>query len=270
MGSGAEVESTPRRPSINELTRQAYEYLEKEDLQKATELFESAVERSRGTGDPRTQLSCSLSAGTCLVSSGHYQRGLSFLEDASRTANTLVETEERGTSFHGDAKPDHTEAQTLEMSADVFYNMGVASQSLRQYGPAAAHFRRCVELYTRADLKRHAAEGLVGLAECHREAGEVEMEITSLTSAQRLYDELADYGGEADVYVDLSRAYLSLGRKEESKQMLNSARMMCLRVDDPHTRGKPSHCTDAHAAPRSAVTSVTYALTLNTERDLLL
>lgn len=244
MGSGAEVESTPRQPSINELTRQAYGCLEKEDLQEAMKLFESAVERSRDTGDPRTQLSCSLNAGTCLVSSGHYQRGLSLLEDASRTANTLVETGERGSSSRDadvSTNPDCTDAQTLRMSADVFFNMGVASQSLREYAPAAVHFKRCIELYTRADLKRHAAEGLVGLAECHREAGEVEMEITSLTSAQCLYDELADYGGEAVVYVDLSRAYLSLGKKEESKQMLNTAKMMCLRVDDPSTQGRPSH-----------------------------
>lgn len=239
MGSGAEVESTPQQPSIDisELTRRACGYLEKEDLQKATELFELAVERSRDTGDPRTQLSCSLNAGTCLVSSGHYQRGLRFLEDASKTANTLVKTEERGAS----SQDTNMEAQILEISADVFFNMGVASQSLRQYGPAAAHFRRCVELYTRADLKQHAAEGLVGLAECHREAGEAEMEITSLTNAQRLYDELADYSCEAVVYVDLSKAYLNLGKEEESKQMLNTARMMCLRVDDSPMRGRPNN-----------------------------
>ena len=251
MGSGAELNGAPQRPgspeaSLNQLTRRAHGHLDKGNVEKAMELFQSAVEQSRSTGDPRSRISCSLNAGACLVSLGRYEEGIGFLEYASRvmkSAGSADAGEAADNSHDADVSTnvtlldDMSDSQTLGLSADVFFNLGVAMRALRKCGSAAAHFRSCIELYTRAGSKRHAAEGLVSLSKCHRDVREVEQEIACLTNAQLLYGELGDCGSEALVFIDLSRAYLNLGKREESRQMLSTAKMMCLRVDDPQVQG---------------------------------
>lgn len=208
--------------SLNELTRLAHEHLQNGNLQKAMEHFESAVEKSEGVADISVKISCYLNAGACLVSLGQYERGLSFLESAAGVIKTNG----------GDAS-----AQTLEVSADVFYNTAVAEQGLREYNRAVTNFKSCIDLYVKAGSKQQAAEGFVSLAICHKEAGDAHKEIACLTNAQRLYNELGEYSHEALVYVDLAKAYLSIGRQDDCKRMLSTAKMMCLRLDEPKIQG---------------------------------
>ena len=209
--------------SLNELTRLAHEHLQNGNLQKAMEHFESAVEKSQGVDDISVKISCYLNAGACLVSLGQYERGLNFLHSAAGIIKT-----------NGG---DDASAQTLEMSADVFYNTAVAEQGLREYDRAVTNFKSCIDLYVKASMKQQAAEAFASLASCHKEAGEAHKEIACLTNAQRLYNELGEYSHEALVYVDLAKAYLSISRQDECKKMLGTAKMMCLRLDESRIRG---------------------------------
>ncbi len=231
MGSGDDRRSlqpkSPSKVSVNQLTRQAHEHLRRGDLRKAMEHFEGAVEQSRGVEDLKVKISCYLNAGACLVSLGQYKRGLSFLESASTIVKSIGEEEEESVG----------RKDMLEMSADVFYNAAVAAQGMREYEKAVSSFNSCIERYLKAGLKEHAAEAFSSLASCHREAGQTDKEVTILASAQQLYNEVGDCGSEALVCVDLANAHLSCARKEECKQMIGQAKMLCLRVDNPQIRG---------------------------------
>lgn len=214
--------------SLNRLTQLAHEHLQKGDLTKAMEHFESAVKRSREVGDSSVKISCYLNAGACLVSLGQYKRGLSFLESAASVIKTMdLEGE-------GESSPD---AHALEVSADVFYNTAVAVQGLREYEKAVANFKLCIDLYVKADAKQLAAEGFTSLASCHKEVGHTDKEIACLMCAQQLYSDLGDCSNEALVYVDLAKAYFRIDQRDECKQMLSTAKMLCLRVDDPKVQG---------------------------------
>ena len=235
MGSGDDrydVQTRSRSKfSVNELTRLAHEHLQKGNLQKAMEHFESAVEQSKGIGDDGVKISCYLNAGACLVSLRHYKKGLSFLESAANIVKTL--------NTNGD-----TCSQTLEMSADVYYNTAVAAQGLHEYDEAVSNFKSSIDLYVKAGSKQQAAEAFLSLASCHKGAGEAHKEISCLTDAQHLYNELEDYSREALVNVDLAKAYLSTSRQEDCKKMLSIAKMMCLRVDEPKLKGNGTRLTN--------------------------
>ena len=231
MGSGDDRHDLqPNSPSktslrLSDLTRLAHEHLQKGDLHKAMEHFESAVERSKTVEDIKVKISCYLNAGACLVSLGKYTRGLSFLESASSIIKTMGE--ENGSGVN----------DTWEMSADVFYNTAVAAQGLQDYDKAVSSFKSCIDLYMKADSKEHAAEAFTSLASCHRESHQNEREIACLSSAQHIYNDLGDCSSEALVCIDLAKAYLGIGRPDECKQMLSTAKMMCLRMDDPKIQG---------------------------------
>lgn len=226
MGSGDDRCNVRSRSkfSLNELTRVAHEHLQRGNLEKALEHFESAVEQSKGIGDDGVKISCYLNAGACLVSLRNYKKGLSFLESAASIIKTL--------NTNGD-----TCSQTLEMSADVFYNTAIAAQGLDKYDEAVSNFKSSIDLYVKAGSKQQAAEAFLSLACCHKGAGEAHKEIACLTNAKHLYNELEDYSREALVNVDLARAYLSASRQEDCKKMLSIAKMMCLRVDEPRLQG---------------------------------
>ena len=233
MGSGDDRQDlqlkSPNMASLNHLTRLAHEHLQKGDLQTAMKHFETAVEQSKSVEDASVRVSCYLNAGACLVSLGQYKRGLSFLESASDIIKTFEESSGVGESV-----------QMLEMSADVHYNTAVAAQGLREYEKAVASFKSCIRFYAKAGSKGHAAEAFSSLASCHGEAGSIDKQLACLTSAQQLYNELGDCSNEAVTYVELAKAYLSSEKEDECKQMLSTAKMMCLRVDDAKIQGIPN------------------------------
>lgn len=232
MGSGDDRRSlhrkSPSKASVDQLTRQAHEHLQRGNLRKAMEHFESAVEQSRSVEDLKVKLSCYLNAGACLVSLGQYKRGLSFLESASTIVKDVGEEE------HGSVE----RRDMLEMSADVFYNAAVAAQGMQEREKAVSSFHACIERYMKAGLKEHAAEAFSSLASCYRETGQSEKEVTSLASAQQLYNEVGDCGSEALVCVELAKAHFGRAQKEECQQMITQAKMLCLRVDNTKVKGK--------------------------------
>ena len=248
MGTGDKHSASSgeiRAPSINELTRLAHKRLQKGDLQGAMEHYERAVEGAKLTSDPIVKISSYLNAGACLVSLGHYRRGLGLLESACKLLkktgiiafdrDTELDHIQKKSSPMSQAKPrDH---QLLEMGADVYFNTAVAAQGLHDYKKSTSCFKISIDLYLKAGTKQHAADGFSSLAGCYQETDQLEQEIASLASAQQLYNELEDSGNEAMMSVELAKVYLRVGRKEECKQMITTAKLQALRVDDPRTQG---------------------------------
>lgn len=219
----------PTKSSLNKLTRLAHEHLQKGDLQGAMQHFDSAADQAKSVKDTDIKISCYLNAGACLVSLGQYKKGLGYLDSASRIIKSLkLEESETVTA----------DSHLLEMSADVHYNIAAAAQATSDFDKAISSFDLCITLYTKAGSKIHAAEGLSALATCYQQAGEFEKEIESLKYSQELYNELGECSSEAMVCVDLAKAYLRVGNKDECKMMLGTAKMLCLRVSDQRVQGE--------------------------------
>ena len=248
MGTGDKHSGTSgggvQAPSVNELTRQAHKRLQKGDLQGAMEHYERAVEGAKSTSDPTVKVSSYLNAGACLVSLGHYRRGLGLLESACKILKKAgITASDRDTELDCIALSSPTSSKTkdrqlLEMSADVYFNTAVAAQGLHDFKKATSCFKTSIDLYLKAEAKNHAADGFGSLAGCYREAGKLDQEIASLVSAQQLYNELEDSSNEAMTCMELAKVYLRVGRKEECKRMIATAKLQALRVDDPRIQGR--------------------------------
>lgn len=246
MGTGDKHSAgEAQAPSVNELTRLAHKRLQKGDLQGAMEHYERAVEGAKLTSDPTMKISSYLNAGACLVSLGHYRRGLGLLESACKLLkktgivafdrDTELDRIQQTKSSPTSSKP--RDRQLLEMGADVYFNTAVAAQGLHDFNKSTSCFKISIDLYLKAGAKNHAADGFSSLAGCYREAGQLEQEIASLASAQQLYNELEDSSNEALMSVELAKVYLRVGRKEECKQMITTAKLQALRVDNPKIQG---------------------------------
>ena len=248
MGTGDKHQTGgDHSPSIGELTRQAHKRLQRGDLQGAMAHYERAVEEAKSSSDPTLKISSYLNAGACLVSMGHYRRGLGLLESACKTLKKIgVTAGESEDEAEVARKPSPTSSKPVdrnlyEMSADVYYNRGVASQGLQDFKKAVASFRTSINHYFKAGAKSHAAEGFSSLAKCYREAGQIEEEVGSLVSAQQQYREMEAFSSEAMVCVDLAKVYLRIGRKDECRKMLAMAKLQAMRVDDPRIQGRYIH-----------------------------
>lgn len=215
----------------NFVMQTAHEYLEKGELQKAVEYFERAAKESETSLTTESKISCFLNAGACLISLGQYKKGLVYLGSAANIISTqsLAESQKEN---------EDRNKEVLEVSADIHYNSAVAYQALRDYEQAVNKFQQCIDLYIQSGYLHNAAEVLSALASCHLEAGQPENERACLTRAHSLYKQLNDHSGEAMVCTNLARAFLRVGRKEECKQMLSTAKMICLRVDNKHHLGE--------------------------------
>lgn len=199
----------------------AREYLEKGELHKAVEYFERATKESETCVSTKSKISCFLNAGACLISLGKYRKGLVYLGSAANIISTQSPVD-----------------QDKEVVADIHYNSAIAHQSLRDYEQAVDKFQQCIDLYIQFGYLHNAAEVLSSLASCHLEAGQPENERACLTRARALYKQLKDHSGEAMVCANLARSFLRVGRKEECKQILSTAKMISLRVDNQNHLGE--------------------------------
>lgn len=243
MGTGDKHSSSPVEAhalSVNELTRQAHKRLQKGDLHGAMEHYEQAVEGAKLTSDTMLKISSYLNAGACLISLGHHKRGMCLLESACKLLKRAgITTFDKDTELDRTTPTSakHRDHKLLEMGADVYFNTAVAAQGLHDLKKATSCFKISIDLYLKAGAKNHAADSFSSLARCYQEANQLEQEIASLVSAQQLFNELEDSSNEATTCMELARVYLRVGRKEECKQMVATAKLQAMRVDDPKLQG---------------------------------
>lgn len=224
MGSG-ETSSDSKQ-----LSQLAYIQLEAGNAPKAVELFKSAAEKARGEGDVDTIISCYLNAGACLVSRDQLQQGSTLLHASLKLAKEYHATESHAT--------DGKESTTgMEITADINFNLAVAEKKMGNIKNAKSYFKTSVDLYLKSDSVVHAAEGLTGLAGCYRKRREPGKEITCLVRAQVLYHEQGEGYHEAECCLELARTYLREKQMENCKEILSTAKLLCLRIDHCSLKG---------------------------------
>lgn len=234
MGSGEErhmKQST--KTGSKEITRQAYIQLQKGDAQKAQEYFESAAERARDEGDMVMMITSYLNAGACLVSRDQFTQG----NDCLLLSLKLAKTQKLDKNVSRTTDGKETQVTMIEISADIYYNLAVAARKMDNFKKAISHFKTSVEFYLKAGSVLHAAESFTNLAGCHRMLSETHEEVSNLVSAQHLYHELGDNHNEAESCLELARTYMREGKMEDCKEMLSTAKLLCLRVDNQELQG---------------------------------
>ena len=219
MGTSGEMNSDSR-----ELSRLAYVQFQEGNSKKAVELFKSAAEKARDESDVDTMISCYLNAGACLVSRDQFQQGSTLLLESLKLEKEVHATD--------DKEP------TLEITADINFNLAVAEKKMGNIKKAKSYFKTSVDLYLKSDSMIQAAESLTGLAGCYRKRREPGQEITCLVRAQGLYHELGEGYNEAECCLELARTYLREKQMENCKEILSTAKLLCLRIDQRSLKGK--------------------------------
>ena len=227
----------------------AHEYLEKGELQKAAEEFQKVAKGAQESPAGSTEahiISCLLNAGACLVSLGEYEKGLSCLNSAAAVItarsppNGPTEHREDGSSSNGPAESREDGKESLQILADVHFNSAIAYQALGDYDQAVQQYQVCLNIHENSGNPGTSADILNALAECCRETGQFDQEVSYLERAQVVCRELGESGREAVVCVRLARAHLRAGREGDCRQLLSTAKMISSRVSDKKILGKQS------------------------------
>ena len=204
----------------------AREHFERGELQKAAEEFQRAAAAVEKESD---KASCLMNAGACLVSLGSYEKALACLDSAgslliAESSDRLPVEEDEATSADG--------RKVSEVLSDVLHNSAIARRALGKREEAIHNFGRCLELRERSGDVKSSAEVMEALAECHREAGDVDKEISYLEKARGGWQSLGETGREAIACGGLARAHLKAGREADCRQLLSTAKLIGSRAED--------------------------------------
>lgn len=230
---GLEEEKRSSQRSSKELVRLAYLQLHKGDTQRATEHFQIAAERARDEGDVSTMQSCYLNAGACLVSRGKLKEGNRVLLSTLK----LVKAQKPDKNVSRESEREDTLATRSEICADIYYNLAVAAQKMGDMERAISFFKTSMNFYLKSQCMKQAAESLAGQARCYRRTNQSDHEIACLVRAQQLCHESGDSFNEAEACLELARTYLRERRMDACKEMLSTAKLLCLRIDQRGLKG---------------------------------
>lgn len=252
---------------IKALTAQGTQCLQLGQHHEALIHFQSSLNLTELIDKPRLKLACLLNAGAALVTTGEHQRGISLLQSALTLLDSIPNHESRtethspnkegpipngqetaNTEIHSsnqeDSIPNHHENETSSWSpdhtrGDIYFNLGLANEGIREISLAITQLKQSVDYYIKSGQTVIAGDVFCTLSSCYRDhKHHKQQQITALLSAQTLYHDAGDQAKEIMTYTELAIAYQLLGKREECIQMLTTAKIMGLRLDDVRTQGK--------------------------------
>ncbi|XP_019856666.1 PREDICTED: tetratricopeptide repeat protein 28-like [Amphimedon queenslandica] len=228
---------------IRELTNQGGDALKSGQMKEALSHFQTALSVSESIPDnPRLKLSCLLNTGAALVTTGEHQRGISLLQSALSLLDSIPNrqtdphTLENGISSNGGDLTSNTSPDLTR--GDIYYNLGLANDSLGEFSLASTQLKQSVDYYVKAGAFASAGDVFVVISSREKERRNFKEQITCLLSAQRLYQDSGEQSKEIMTLTDLAIAYQTGGKREECIQSLTRAKIMGLRLDDPKAQSQ--------------------------------
>ncbi|XP_073423234.1 tetratricopeptide repeat protein 24 [Dendrobates tinctorius] len=196
--------SSNSKAEIEGLTKTGHKALTAGDLSVAMSHFKKAFLLSISTKQKAVQRACAFNLGAVYVETGKPEKGLEF----------LLKSQPRD----GEEEP----------SGDLYFNLGLAYESLQDFPRALEHFRKAVLLY-KPSQRGHKADAHMKMgycylsmkdkaraAQCFQEAADFYMEAQNLDMAAVALNEAANYMLQSHCY-DSGHVL----------QILNEARMVC-------------------------------------------
>ena len=215
---------------IQELTTRGHEYLLSGQLKEALDSFQSALAVSETIyGALELKISCLLNTGACLVTVGEHQRGISLLESSLSLLDSIPEDQ---------CKSEDKQKWDL-LKADHYYNLGLANQSIGHISLAINQLNQSIDLYIRNGHQSTAGDVFCTLAVCCKDNKDSIQQEKTLLSAIQMYHDCNEIGKETLTYSELAIAYQCNGNREKCIQMLTTAKIMGLKLEDINIQGKP-------------------------------
>ncbi|XP_075048639.1 tetratricopeptide repeat protein 24 [Mixophyes fleayi] len=211
-----EEDSSSSKAEIEDLTKAGHRALTSDDLQVAMSCFKRAFLLSLGTKQKAVQRACAFNLGAVYVETGKPEKGLEFL-----------------------LKSQPRDGEGLEPTGDLYFNLGMAYESMQDFPKALEHFRKAVILYKPSQLVNEADTHMkmgycyLGMKDRARTAQCFQEAANSYLEAQRL-DMAAVALNEAANYMLQSQCYDS----GHVLQILNEARMVCEHLTKKDLLGK--------------------------------
>ncbi|KAG9463109.1 hypothetical protein GDO78_022415, partial [Eleutherodactylus coqui] len=206
-GRRKDGDSSSSQAEIEDLTKAGHKALTSRNLQVAMSCFKKAFLLSLNTKQKVVQRACAFNLGAVYVETGKPEKGLEFLLKS---------------------QPKDEEE---EPNGDLYFNLGMAYESLQDFPRALEHFRKAVVLYKPSQLGNEAdAHMKMGYcyvsmkdkaraAQCFQEAADSYMEVQRLDMAAIALNEAANYMLQSQCY-DSGHVL----------QILNEARLVCDQV----------------------------------------
>lgn len=122
------------------------------------------------------------------------------------------------------------------LRARVSVALGTAYRRLGRTTKAIAAYESALGIATRGNELKLAAQGLMGIAVVHYDAGELDAAIGSYGRALELFEQLADTSFELNIRQSLASIHLQLGRIPEARQLADRTVARADEVGDEHGR----------------------------------
>ncbi|KAM4013757.1 tetratricopeptide repeat protein 24 isoform 1-T3 [Anomaloglossus baeobatrachus] len=204
-GGRKDEDSSKSQAEIEGLTKAGHKALTAGDLPVAMSCFKKAFLLSISIKQKAVQRACAFNLGAVYVETGKPEKGLEFL-----------------------LKSQPRDGEGEEPSGDLYFNLGLAYESLQDFPRALEHFRKAVLLYEPSQRGNEA--------DAHMKMGYCYLSMKDKARAAQCFQEAADFYMEAQkldmVAVALNEAanYMLQSQCYDSGhvlQILNEARMVC-------------------------------------------
>ncbi|XP_064608558.1 uncharacterized protein LOC135472807 [Liolophura sinensis] len=162
-----ETESRERKfKEVEKLAKQGAEFVKEGKLKKALTVYESAYGYTEDLGDEKARRACAFNVGAVYIALGFPEKGIEMLRVAERSSpNSLCSTP----------------------SGDLYFNLGVANESLQNMEQAINFYKQALELYDKEDDYPNQGSICIKLA--------------------RIYSQLKYFADSANYYGKAARAF---------------------------------------------------------------
>ena len=201
-----------KRKEVENLYRRASKHLQKDNIEKAIERFEEAVQKSEGLNAVYIKLKyrCLLLAGICYARQGRHKDALKRFQRAI--------PEEKATED--------------ELTFEIYYNMGLSKLSLNALPDAIVFFDLALCGYREINKLDMQAVILSKLGYCWIKSNNSNQAVTCYKSSRDIFKQINDLPNETLIMTELASLYADSGQQKKCLTILNDIRTRCQKIQE--------------------------------------
>lgn len=201
-----------KRKEVENLYRRASKYLKKDNIKKAIERLEEAVQKSEGLNAVTIKLKyqCLLLAGICYARQGRHKDALKRFQRAI--------PEEKATED--------------ELTFEIYYNIGLSKLALNAFPDAIAYFDLALCGYREINKLDMQAVILSKLGHCWIKSDNSNQALTCYENSRDIFRQINDLSNETLIMAELASLFASSGQQKKCLAILNDIRTRCQKIQE--------------------------------------